>query len=334
MLSEWMDSWRSHLSERLINPVLGPFTVAWLLWNWRMLLVLFLSTRPIETRITYIDEHFTNINDMFWVPIGFAMLFSLFMPWLSLLVQKIQNGAISRSKKNKLNSDTQHLKDSVTYAKAHAELNRITAQDEITRSQQTEIEAMRRELEQQQKEAQAEIAQKDSELQEKLRAYQKQNDTLDEEASKIRQKELEFLREQLKQVTAKAQAETDEVKKDLEKKQKELEQRIKQSRSQSYSYSDEELESFLKERRFRLFYNPVLGPNKSKVIVFGKSGEISTGKNANENTWRVLNGQLELLQSDGFVHSRFDFHPQNRILLHTNDEDTKSIKGQYILPEW
>lgn len=328
-----MDSWRTHLSERLINPVLGPFTVAWLIWNWRMLTVLVFSSKPIEIRIIYIDKHLTNMTDMLWVPLGFALFFSLLMPWLSLIVQNLQDGAINRRKKNKLQSDTQHLKDSVIYARAHAELNRITAQDEITRSQQAEIESMRKELKQQQENAQTEIAQKEAEFKEKLQEYKKQNNNLDKEASQVREKELEFLSEQLKRATAAAQAETDAVKRELEKKQNELESRIEQSRSNDYVHSDTELENYLKGRRFRLFYNPELGPKKSKIIVFGKTGDILTGKNDNETMWRVKNGQLELLQSDGLVHSRFNFYPQNRVLLHTNDEDTKSIKGQYIVPE-
>lgn len=330
MITEWIDSWRNHLLERLNNPILGPFTVAWLIWNWRMVTVLLFSTRTVEERIIYIDEKFTNIVDMLVVPGIFALLFSLVMPWISLFIQNIQDGAINRRKNNKLTSDTNYLKSSVTYAQAQAELNRILAKDEITRAQQAEIESVKNELRQQQETAEAEIALREAEFAKKLSEYQ-ENNQLDEHASNERKRELEILKNELLKAHAAARAETDAVKRDLEKKQKELEHRIEQS--DNFVYSDKELENYLKGRSFKLFFNPEVGPSKSKTIVFGKTGKILTGYNANESSWRVKNGQLEIIQSDGNVHSRFRYFPKNKILLHTNDEDTKSIKGQYIIPE-
>ena len=88
-------------------------------------------------------------------------------------------------------------------------------------------------------------------------------------------------------------------------------------------------EEALVKGKWTLVYNP---PNRSKPITFLATGAIGEGQNQNENRWRVSKGKLELLQSDGQTHSRFEFNPRNSSFVHTNDEDTKSIKGQYILP--
>jgi hypothetical protein len=66
---------------------------------------------------------------------------------------------------------------------------------------------------------------------------------------------------------------------------------------------------------------------------FSPDGRIVEGGNRNEHSWRVLDGQLELLQADGTVHSRFNYSPGHGMFFHTNDPDTKSLRDQYMAPE-
>jgi hypothetical protein len=49
-----------------------------------------------------------------------------------------------------------------------------------------------------------------------------------------------------------------------------------------------------------LHYNPD-DPNAKKVIIFEKDGSIGTGHNQNENSWKVRNGLLEILNDQGDV---------------------------------
>lgn len=90
---------------------------------------------------------------------------------------------------------------------------------------------------------------------------------------------------------------------------------------------------------YRLFFNPkVPGLSKTKIMLFGKEGAILRGQNNNESSWRIRSGFLELLDSDGQVHSRFYYNPDKNRFDHTNDPDTgsirkHSIRDQYMLPE-
>ena len=75
----------------------------------------------------------------------------------------------------------------------------------------------------------------------------------------------------------------------------------------------------------------------TKIMRFGKGGVILDGKNKNESSWRIQSGYLELLDSDGQVHSRFYYNPVSKRFSHTNDLDTgsirkHSIRDQYMLP--
>jgi len=81
-------------------------------------------------------------------------------------------------------------------------------------------------------------------------------------------------------------------------------------------------------RRWMLYFNP---PSRSKPITFLTAGQIGEGQNKNEHSWRVIHGKLELLQQDGKVHSRFEYNARSGSFVHTNDADTLSIPGQYIV---
>ena len=98
-------------------------------------------------------------------------------------------------------------------------------------------------------------------------------------------------------------------------------------------------ESFIINRQWRLFFNPkVPGLSKTKVMRFGQDGVILEGQNNNESSWRLRYGYFEMLDSNGQVHSRFYYDPDNNQFSHTNDPDTgsirkHSIRDQYMLPE-
>jgi hypothetical protein len=81
-------------------------------------------------------------------------------------------------------------------------------------------------------------------------------------------------------------------------------------------------------RRYKLVYNPETG--KSRTVSFQEGGEVGEGRNDNEFRWRISGGRLEFLDSAGRVYSRFFILPDGKTFHHTNDAETRSIKGQYL----
>lgn len=84
--------------------------------------------------------------------------------------------------------------------------------------------------------------------------------------------------------------------------------------------------------QFRFVYNP--DANKSKIVTFLPDGQISEGRNNNENKWRIKKGRLEILAVDGKWYSRFKHDPETGRLVNTNDPGTRSVHGQYLVPQW
>lgn len=95
---------------------------------------------------------------------------------------------------------------------------------------------------------------------------------------------------------------------------------------------DEELKHTVQLVTWRLYYNPN-DPDRSKIIKFSPNGKICEGANDNESKWRIVNGNLELIDRTGTVFSRFSFDRKRLMLRHTNDPDTRSLRRQYMMIE-
>lgn len=88
----------------------------------------------------------------------------------------------------------------------------------------------------------------------------------------------------------------------------------------------------LSGRSFVFVFNPTHG--QTKVITFLVNGEIGEGRNSNEHTWRIRHGALEILAHDGKMYSRFTQDRNSGKLIHTNDPDTRSTHGQFMVPHF
>jgi hypothetical protein len=108
-------------------------------------------------------------------------------------------------------------------------------------------------------------------------------------------------------------------------------QRIGRLLKRKAASDEERLSEKLKSSNWTLIFNPQLA-GASKKITFEGDGKIGSGRNNNENTWRVANGLLEILNDKGQIFSRFSYDTDANEFLHTNDEDTLSIRSQKIVP--
>lgn len=76
-LSGLSSSVQSHLDERLKSPFAGAFAIAWLICNWKAVLILCFSQLKIEDRIELLDtDHFSTWSTL-WAPLIFAVAIAL-----------------------------------------------------------------------------------------------------------------------------------------------------------------------------------------------------------------------------------------------------------------
>lgn len=90
--------------ERLKTPISGAFIWAFLIWNWRPIVLLLFSEQTIEDRIQIIDQYFCTLSAILG-PIGLALFYTIAIPaimigvdWVLEPVKKIRIGRIYKSK--------------------------------------------------------------------------------------------------------------------------------------------------------------------------------------------------------------------------------------------
>ncbi|RLT87506.1 MULTISPECIES: coiled-coil domain-containing protein [unclassified Ketobacter] len=327
MIKDVFNEASNHFASRLRDPLLGAFTFGWLIFNWKAIGVLLFSEKMIEERIEFIDGNYFFIQNLILFPLLFSILVSLIGPWISLGVQKLQMIPNEKRRNEKIDEDTRLFVKSKSRAEAKAELNRILAEDEISRKLKDEISSLKDEV----TAVNADYEKMKNEVEIKQKEYD-ERENKDTEEAELARKELETLRKHMESERLAAKSEESRVRKELEKRQAELESRLSNSSIQIFSLSGSEFERELISNKFRLYHNPGASIKRSKVISFAKDGKI-IGGNHFENRWRIVDGRLELLESGGDIHSRFYFLPKSHIFVHTGDKDTSSAEGQFIIPE-
>lgn len=100
-----------------------------------------------------------------------------------------------------------------------------------------------------------------------------------------------------------------------------------------WPFKNRQLRKIIKERRFRMNYNPTK-ERANKHVTFLPDNRIGEGQNDQEHRWRIRRGKLEILDANGAVYSRFRFDPPSGRLVHTNEPDTRSVRNQYFEAQW
>ena len=95
---------------------------------------------------------------------------------------------------------------------------------------------------------------------------------------------------------------------------------------------EQQILSVLADSDWNFIFNPDSSRMSNKKMTFREDGTIGEGRNNNEHTWRIREGLLEILNSEGQVFSRFRYDKSKNRFLHTNDDDTLSIRSQRIEP--
>ncbi|MFN4311414.1 MAG: hypothetical protein ACK4FK_12585 [Ferrovibrio sp.] len=109
----------------------------------------------------------------------------------------------------------------------------------------------------------------------------------------------------------------------------EFAQKLASSRQKKNTEKSENILALLNQSGWVLHFNSK-SAHARKQISFMPDGNIGLGKNKNESSWRLTGEFLELLNSEGKVFSRFKYDPSSNRFLHTNDEDTLSLRNQII----
>lgn len=146
-LSEISDEVKATVASRLRSPLLGVFSLSWIVWNHRLLFVLF-SDAKVSERFAYIDKHlYPSASEFAWLnligPTISTLIYIAAVPWLSekalvlnLWYQRRQKAAELRSEAHELLTEKQSL----------VLRQKLTARDEVIKGLKEELAVQQRKV--------------------------------------------------------------------------------------------------------------------------------------------------------------------------------------------
>lgn len=83
MLKELATSFKAILYDRIVSPLSGAFLLSWIIFNWKILALIFLGKTPIIERISYIESNYINIDSIIINPAISTAIIVFIYPWIS-----------------------------------------------------------------------------------------------------------------------------------------------------------------------------------------------------------------------------------------------------------
>lgn len=99
-MKELFDNLNKSIQERIRNPFLGSFLISWIIYNWNSLLILLFSNKTIEDKINTIKPKEIFYVSGFWMPILFATIYVLFIPYIFFIIDYLTKHSYELRKKN------------------------------------------------------------------------------------------------------------------------------------------------------------------------------------------------------------------------------------------
>jgi hypothetical protein len=123
-MKEFIQSLFETSNERIKNPFIGSYIVAFIVFNWRPFLFIVLSDSRIEDKIVVINHEYCKKEALFW-PLAIALFYTLILPYINLLFDYL----LSFSNQRKENRKNENILNNLKQKKAEAKFEREIADE-------------------------------------------------------------------------------------------------------------------------------------------------------------------------------------------------------------
>jgi len=113
--------------ERLKNPFVGTFILSFLAFNWKPIIVLFLSNKKIENRIGYIVKNYSQIETLLYFPLIMALVYIIVLPYFMWLFESITFKSYKERNQNLYKSKLVDIDGKKSVALSEIELENLKA---------------------------------------------------------------------------------------------------------------------------------------------------------------------------------------------------------------
>jgi len=166
-----------NFSERLTNPFIGAFLIAFLVCNWRALFIFLWGVKNIETVIFQMKSH-SDLHSLLLYPIAFALFYVALFPWVAYVLQMTQEVPNKLRHKAQADAQTARLDDKIGVAKKEIELEKVREYTDL-KEKQNQLEEIKKKLLQNFETLKSDVEQTRSQAQAASSGWENRTKTLD-----------------------------------------------------------------------------------------------------------------------------------------------------------
>ncbi len=125
------------IGARVKSPVLGYYSAAFIIFNWKPLLYLFMQTGSVTGRFTYFDTHTDIFSTLLW-PAALAAAIAATYPWINYGFLKLTSAPTRLKNTLQARSEHHYLIQKQELEKARSELMKVAENELIEQAKRDE----------------------------------------------------------------------------------------------------------------------------------------------------------------------------------------------------
>lgn len=99
-MPEFIKAFFANATERIKNPLIGTFLMSWILFNWKGILFLIISTNDIESKFTILSDRYYSFGIFILYPLLLALAYIFILPYINLLIDLLLRDINSKLQEN------------------------------------------------------------------------------------------------------------------------------------------------------------------------------------------------------------------------------------------
>ncbi|WP_272151856.1 hypothetical protein [Tenacibaculum aiptasiae] len=142
LIKNFLDS----LKGRIKDPVIGKFTISWILINWKLVSILLFANCSVEEKIKIIEEKYISIENYLLIPLGITLFYVLIFPYIMWGIDSLIKLSKEKRKKNVTSLLILDVTEKQKIVDAELKLEKIKAEQKSLQELNDKIEFLNEEI--------------------------------------------------------------------------------------------------------------------------------------------------------------------------------------------
>ncbi|MGS4345078.1 hypothetical protein ACKUSY_05600 [Myroides odoratus] len=129
--------------ERLKNPFVGSFIISFIAFNWKPILIVIFSNIPIEDRVSYVSNNYSDVAYLLVLPLLLSLFYVLFLPKIMCWIDENTFESFKKRNKHLYSSKEIDIQGQISIAEKEVELENKKAESKDKADLNAEIKNLK-----------------------------------------------------------------------------------------------------------------------------------------------------------------------------------------------